>query len=512
MLEPVIGLEIHVQLKTKSKMFCGCSVHETNVAPNTNICPICTGHPGTLPVPNAQAIRFSIRMGLALNCSVTEHSKFDRKNYFYPDLPKAYQISQYDLPIVKEGHVDIEIPGGEIRTKARIGITRAHLEEDAAKSFHDDSGKTFVDYNRGGTPLLEIVTEPDFRSPQEAKIFLQELRLIARYLGVSDADMEKGHLRCDANISLRETDKEGNIVGPKFHPKTEIKNINSFRHVERALEYEIRRQTKLWEAGSPPAQSTTRGWNDAKQVTEDQRTKEEAADYRYFPEPDIPTLELKELADELRGTLPELPTARRERFVSEYTLKPEDAKQLCEDVSLANFTEQVFSELFAWLDSLPDLDDSQAEEWAKEKKKLGKLVAGWLLSKLGGLLAERHLDWEALTGTQKKITAENFAEFITLLTTNKLSTNNGLLVLKEMLDTGGDPSQIIEEKQLERVEDAGALVTMVDQVIAKHPEEVTRFKAGKQELLQFFVGQIMKASNGSADAAATRDLLLKKLK
>ncbi len=523
MLEPVIGLEIHIQLKTKSKMFCGCSAYETSSAPNTNICPICTGQPGTLPVPNAQAIRFGILLGLALNCEITPHSKFDRKNYFYPDLPKAYQISQYDLPIAHNGHLHVEIPGGKVRTEAKIGITRAHLEEDAAKSFHDASGKTFVDFNRCGTPLVETVTEPDFRSPQEAKAFLQELRLIARTLGISDADMEKGHLRCDANISLRERDKDGQIVGTKFHPKTEVKNLNSFRHVERALEYEIRRQTKLWEAGSPPAESTTRGWNDAKQVTEDQRSKEEAADYRYFPEPDVPTLELRDLADELRGKLSELPAARRARMAEEYFLKPEDARQLCEDPALADFAEKTFSELFAWLNSLPELDGAQEKQWETEKKRLAKLVSSWLLNKLAGLLIERGLDWRLMSGGAArlpvgqgsgfagKITPENFAEFLTLITTGKLSSANGLLVLNAMLDTGIDPSQVMEEKRLGKMADAGALAEVVDRVIAGNPKEVERYKAGKKELLQFFIGMVMKETSGNADAAETRNILLVKL-
>ena len=384
MYEPVIGLEIHVQLKTKSKMFCGCSAHEVNAAPNTNVCPVCLGQPGVLPVPNEQAIRFGVLMGLALNCSIAEHSKFDRKNYFYPDLPKAYQISQYDLPIATTGVVQV----GE----RRIRITRAHLEEDAAKSFHGSDGKTYVDFNRGGTPLVEIVTEPDFASPQEAKTFLQELRLIARYLGVSDADMEKGHLRCDANISLRKRDKYGSVVGAEFNPKTEIKNLNSFRHVERALEYEIERQTRHWEEESVPvAVSTTRGWDEGRQRTVEQRSKEEAADYRYFPEPDIPALALAQMAEEIRHEIPELPAARRARFESEYALKPSDAKQICDDPALADFVERVFSELAAWFDATVE-GGVEGEAYEKQKAVLGRLVSGWLLSKLTGIMGERGID------------------------------------------------------------------------------------------------------------------------
>jgi aspartyl-tRNA(Asn)/glutamyl-tRNA(Gln) amidotransferase subunit B len=496
--EPVIGLEIHIQLKTRSKMFCGCPTHDSAVSPNTNVCPVCLGHPGTLPVPNEQAVRYGVLLGLALHCQIADHSKFDRKNYFYPDLPKAYQISQFDLPIAVKGYLDIEVPQGE-REKARIDITRAHLEEDAAKSFHSKDGNTFVDFNRGGTPLIEIVTEPDFRSPREAKIFLQELRLIARYLGISNADMEKGHLRCDANISLRQYDDEGNLIGSRFNPKTEVKNLNSFKHVERALEHEIQRQTKLWEAGTPPLTSTTRGWNDTKGITEDQRSKEEAADYRYFPEPDIPPLKLKELADELRSQIPELPAARRARFVNEYKLKPSDAAQICEDPALSEFVEYVFSELQAWLNALPDLDNPDE----KDATKLARTVSGWLLSKLGGLLSERHISVRTM-----KITPENFAEFITLIATRKLNNTNGLKVLNAMLDDGSDPSHIMEDQQLGKMNDEGIMSDLVSRIIENHPAEVTRYQAGEKHLLKFFIGMVMKASEGTADAAMAKNLLL----
>ncbi len=507
MLEPVIGLEIHIQLKTKSKMFCGCAVHETAVSPNTNVCPICLGHPGTLPVPNEQAVRSAILIGLALNCSISGYSKFDRKNYFYPDLPKGYQISQFDLPIAKDGYLDIHIPTGPIRQQARIGITRAHLEEDAAKNLHNPSGKTYVDFNRAGTPLVEIVTEPDFRSPQEAKNFLQELRLIARYLKVSDADMEKGHLRCDANISLREVDDDGNVIGPRFHPKTEIKNINSFKHVERALEYEIKRQTELWKNGSPPAEETTRGWNDRKGVTEEQRTKEGAQDYRYFPEPDIPPLALKEMEEDLIGELPELPAAKRARFVSEYKLKHEHARQICEDPALADFVEHVFSEMEAWLDSLPELDGAQEEQWEKERVKLGKLVASWVLTKLAGLLAERNIDIRIM-----KINPENFAEFLQLLATKKLNASAGLEVLNAMLDDGSDPSHIMEERQLGRMDDATELADIVSRVLESHPAELLRYQNGEEQLCKFFIGQIMKETQGTADPGLAANILKVKLK
>lgn len=504
--ETVIGLEIHIQLKTKTKMFCGCSTHDSATAPNAHICPICLGHPGVLPVVNESAVRSGVFVGLALNCTIAEHSKFDRKNYFYPDLPKSYQISQFDQPIAENGFVDIVIPTGE-RTTARIGITRAHLEEDAAKNIHAAGSASYVDFNRGGTPLIEIVTEPDFRSPQEAKIFLQELRLIARYLGISDADMEKGHLRCDANISLRPIDEQGGIIGPRFHPKTEIKNLNSFKHVEKALEYEIKRQTKLWEAENPPSTSTTRGWNDEKNQTEEQRSKEDAADYRYFPEPDIPPLNLKQLAEELKTQLPELPAAKRQRFEQEYSLKPSAARQICEDPWMADFVEHVFSELHAWLIALPELNQTDETILNHEKEKLGKLVAGWLLSKLMGILIERKIDIRIM-----KITPENFAEFISLIATRKLNNTAGLKVLNMMLDDGNDPTHIMEEQQLGRMDDEGTLAEIVSQVIENHPAELARYQSGEEQLLKFFIGMVMKASEGTADAAMAKNMLMVKLK
>lgn len=499
-LESVIGLEIHIQLKTVSKMFCACPTHQSAAAPNKNICPVCMAHPGALPVPNEQAVSWAVLAGLALNGTIATDSKFDRKNYFYPDLPKGYQISQFDLPIMEEGYLDIEVSGGE-RETIRIGITRLHLEEDAAKNIHDaKSGKTYVDYNRGGTPLVEIVTEPDLRSPAEAKALLQELRLIARYLGISDADMEKGHLRCDANISLRKVGEN------KLHEKTEIKNLNSFKMVERALEYEIIRQSKLWEEGKIPKVPTTRGWDDSKQVTVEQRTKEDSADYRYFPDPDLPMMNLSELTQAAEKHLPEMPRERRLRFVSEYLLSNTDAKQICDNPALADYTENVFSELDAWLKSQPDLTDGADEMIAKHQKKLAKLVAGWLLSKLGGIMKAQAIDIKVL-----KITPENFAEFITLLATGKLSSKNGMIVLEEMVASGADPSHIMEDKKLGKLEDEDTIAEAAERVIKNHPAEVARYKAGKTELMQFFIGMLMKETEGNADPGLTKNVLAVKL-
>ncbi|MBI2098991.1 Asp-tRNA(Asn)/Glu-tRNA(Gln) amidotransferase subunit GatB [Candidatus Uhrbacteria bacterium] len=500
--ESIIGLEIHVQLKTKSKMFCGCDNSGENLPPNTVICPICLGHPGTLPVINNQALRFGVLAGLALNCQIPDSSKFDRKNYFYPDLPKGYQISQYDEPVAINGFLNIEIPAKKNeRTSARIGITRLHLEEDAAKLLHSADKKTsLVDYNRAGTPLAEIVTEPDMRSPLEAKSFLQELRLMMRYLAVSDADMEKGHLRCDANISLRP------LGETKLYPKTEIKNINSFRAVERALEYEIMRQTKLWEEGAPQEATTTRGWDDSRQITVLQRTKEEAHDYRYFPEPDLPPLELSEMSSRLSRELPELPAQKRERFKNEYFFSSEDARTVSEDLELSNYAEKVISELKEWLSTLPEIEGSGEEVWQKEGKKLAKLVSGWLLSKLGGLLGADGTEIKDI-----KITPENFAEFITMIYANKISSSAAQTVLEEMLKTGAEPEEIIEDKGLGQVSGDEELIPVVERVLAHHPEQVAEYKAGKIQVIQFLKGVVMKETHGTANPQVAEKLLKDRL-
>lgn len=493
LLQPVIGLETHVQLKTKTKMFCGCSAHSETAAPNTNVCPVCMGHPGTLPLPNEQAIRFAVLLGLALNGKITPHSKFDRKNYFYPDLPKAYQISQFDLPIMTEGSVHLDdIPGEEPVT---IRLERMHLEEDAAKNIHGEGGKTFVDFNRGGTPLCEIVTAPVFQNAAQAKAYVHELRLLVRTLGISDGDLERGHMRCDVNISLREVDKDGVPVSSQLSPKTEIKNINSFRHIERAIAYEIKRQTALWEAGKPPDKTFTRGWNDVKQVTEEQRAKEDSADYRYFPEPDIPPLELTSLAKEIKPRMPELPAAKRARLKNEYGFKAEDVRMIMEDPALTDFAEKALSELGAWLEARPDVSPDQMPE---ARAKLTKTFSGWLLSKLMGLLEERKIDIRTM-----KLTPEDFAEFVSLVADSKLTGPKGLEVLGKMLDDGSDPSHVMEELGATRMDDMAALESIVNTVIEANPKEVERYKAGDSKLIQFFVGQVMKISKGNADPSKT---------
>ncbi|MFZ2681527.1 MAG: Asp-tRNA(Asn)/Glu-tRNA(Gln) amidotransferase subunit GatB [Patescibacteria group bacterium] len=492
-LQPVIGLETHVQLKTKTKMFCGCSAHSEHLPPNTNVCPVCMGHPGTLPLPNQQAVHWAVLLGLALNGQITPHSKFDRKNYFYPDLPKAYQISQFDLPIMTEGEVELDdIPGEAPKT---IRLERMHLEEDAAKNIHGADGKTYVDFNRGGTPLCEIVTAPVFENAAQAKAYVQELRLLVRMLGISDGDLERGHMRCDVNISLREVDDKGMPLSPVLSPKTEIKNINSFRAIERAIAYEVKRQTELWEAGNPPDKTFTRGWNDTKQITEEQRAKEDSADYRYFPDPDIPPLELASIAKDLKPRMPELPTAKRHRLKQEYGFKTEDIRMIMEDPALADFAERALSELGAWIIAKPEIT---ADQMPEARQKLTKTFSGWLLTKLMGLLEERKSDIRTM-----KLSPENFAEFVSLIADNKLTGPKGLEVLGKMLDDGSDPSHVMEELGATRMDDMSALEAIVKTVIQENPKEADRYKAGDTKLIQFFVGQVMKASKGNADPSNT---------
>lgn len=521
---PVIGLEIHIQLKTKSKMFCSCNNAGENLPPNTTICPICTGQPGSLPAPNLQALKWAVKTALALHCQINETTKFDRKHYFYPDLPKGYQISQYDLPIGEKGFLEIEtkVDDQKILTllekeihktnkkneriptviNKKINIIRLHLEEDAAKNLHSENS-TLVDYNRCGTPLAEIVTAPDFSTPAEAKNFLQELQILVRYLDISYADMEKGHLRCDANISLRP------VGDAKFYPKTEIKNLNSFKAVERSLEYEIQRQRRLWEEGRAPEASSTRGWNEAKQITEEQRAKEEAHDYRYFPEPDIPPINLKEIAKKMKEELPEFPAAKRQRFLDEFALSLADVNILISDPDWAAFTENVFAEAWTWLVSLPEIESEGTEEeiMKKNRAKLARLIGGWLTSKLMGLMAENKINIKSL-----KITPENFAEFIGLIYTNKINSANAQILLAKMLEAGEDPSQIMEEKKLGQVNDANLIAKAADEVIRMNPDQIRQYKAGKIPVIQFLVGKMMKETRGQIDPKTAREILEKKLK
>ena len=493
--EVIIGLEIHVQLKTKSKMFCSCPNNSDAKEPNINICPVCLGHPGTLPVPNQEAIRWTVKTGLALHCQIPKHSKFDRKNYFYPDLPKGYQISQLDEPLCQGGY--LEVKNGEKISK--VQLERIHLEEDAGKLIHPEGvNYSLVDFNRAGTPLMEIVTKPDIKSPAQARLFLQELRKILRYLEVSDADMEKGHLRCDANISLREKG------ATKKNPKTEIKNMNSFRSVERALNYEIERQRELWESGEGIKIETTRSFREEQGITEEMRSKEEAADYRYFPEPDIPPVKLTEPEiAEIKTEVPELPTDKIGRFRDEYFISEKEAIALTEEKETANYFEQVMTELEEWVRSLA----TEKKIGSAEKKELNKLALNWILSKLF-----KHLREDGLSITQLKITPENFAELIAMIYEQKINSSAAQIVLAELYKRGGDPSQIVEEKNLAQVSGENELQAVVDKVIKENPEAIADYKKGKKNAVQFLVGRIMAETKGKANPGVARKVIEETLK
>ena len=492
-----IGLEIHVQLKTKSKMFCRCSNDGENQPPNTTVCPVCMGHPGTLPVMNEEAIRWGVKTSRALNCTINEISKFDRKNYFYPDLPKGYQISQYDKPIGIKGYVYIVIPDGKIRKEARIGITRLHMEEDAAKLLHaPGSGASLVDFNRSSTPLMEIVTEPDFVDPMEAKIFLQDLRLLARYLNVSHADMEKGHMRCDANVSINVTGDDGIVTQS---PISEIKNLNSFRSVERALEYEGNRLYEEWMANGEVRNRTykiTVGWDDAKQETILQRWKEEAHDYRYFPEPDLPPLHFtNEYITQAESEIPELPNQKRERFGRDFGIAPEDARILIDDKETASFFENSASELDEWLCSMDSCDDAF-------KAKTYKLLAGWVINKLTNLLATREAPIE-----KSLVTPADMAKFVALISEDKINSTTAQKVLEAMVERGVDPLTMIQEEGLEQIQDTGLIESACRKALDNNPDAVANFKNGKQNALMFLVGQVMRDLKGQGNPEAVKQQL-----
>jgi aspartyl-tRNA(Asn)/glutamyl-tRNA(Gln) amidotransferase subunit B len=507
---PIIGLEVHVQLKTKTKMFCGCANVDDGVPPNTAICQVCTGQPGALPALNEKAIELGIKTGLALGCTIPDTSVFDRKNYFYPDLPKGYQISQFHLPGAVNGKLELEIPNGKPpRDRIVIGITRAHLEEDAAKNHHmageANDHATYVDFNRAGTPLLEIVSEPDIRSAQEAKAYLQELRGVLRAVGASDADMEKGQMRCDANVSLLEIDENNFPTQSGYNPKIEIKNLNSFRAVERAITYEIERQTKMYESGLVPT-GATRGWDENKGETFEQRTKETFADYRYFPEPDLPPQDLINLRETLKHRMPELPNASRERLMNEWGFSKADATFLVGNEGWAEYAEHVMGELGGWLEASDDQIVSGGTLLAEKKKAFAKLAGGWLTSKLAGLLTERNL-----TIKEVNIEAEDFAEFLHLIYKGEINSSNAQKLLQFMLETGDDPSHLMEKHDLGQNMDTGALEELVKQIVANSPDQVAQVKAGKVGVLKWFVGAIMKATEGKANPATAEELVKKEI-
>lgn len=483
---PVIGMEVHAELKTASKMFCDCKngLGEEK-EPNLHICPVCSGQPGTLPYPNKQAIEFVQLAGLALNCELNLQSKFDRKNYFYPDLPKGYQISQYDQPFCEKGYLEIN--------GKKIGITRIHLEEDTGKLIHPTgTDYTLVDLNRAGVPLMELVTEPDIETGEEARIFCQKLRQIFRYLKISDADMEKGNMRCEVNISLYKKGEE-KLSGTKV----EIKNINSFKFVEKAINYEIERQTKLLEKGEKVVQET-RGWNSNRNATVSQREKESAHDYRYFPEPDIPPFEFTpEYIEELRRKLPELPEAKTRRFKKEFNLPEKDIEILTSEKDLADYFEEVVSEL---------KEKVCSGETCLPKEKIIKTAANYIITELRKHLVEHG---ENIRGI--KITPENYAEFIGFVASGKINSSAAQTVLREMYRNGSDPSQVIEAKNLMQMEDDGELENVIKVVIDKNQKSAEDYKKGKKNALQFLIGQVMLATKGKANPKTAEKILKNKL-
>ena len=488
---PVIGMEIHVELKTKSKMFCdsknGLGLEKE---PNVNICPVCTGQPGTLPVANEEAIKFVQKAGLALHCEIAKVSKFDRKNYFYPDLPKGYQISQYDQPFCEHGSLEIRNPKSEIR---KIGITRIHLEEDTGKLIHPSGADyTLVDFNRAGVPLMELVTEPDIETGAEARLFCQKLQQICRYLEISDADMEKGHMRCEANISLYGKG-EDRLSGTKV----EVKNINSFKFVEKAIDAEIKRQTGVLEEGKKVVQET-RGWDEGRGETVSQRVKEAVHDYRYFPEPDIPPLKFDDdYIEGLRQSLPELPEAKKQRFIAEYGVSGENVDVIMSDKKLAEYFEQVVSEIKEKLD---------CKEFRVGEDKCLKLAANYMVSEL-----QKHLVKNGHKIEGVKITPENYAELIAFVAEEKINSSAAQMVLEEMYHTGGDPSQIIEAKGLLQVSNEGVLEEVVQKMLNANLQSVEDYKKGKQNAFQFLVGQTMKETKGKANPKIVVEILKQKL-
>ena len=497
MYKPTIGLEIHVELKTKSKMFCSCPNNFEEQKPNINVCPICLGHPGTLPVINKEAIHKLIKIGLALNCQIPEHSKFDRKHYFYPDLPKGYQVSQFDLPLCKDGYLEIfgkqeSDPKKELEKKIRIN--RVHMEEDTGRLIHTKgTDYSLVDCNRAGVPLMELVTEPDMNSAKQAQKFAKELQLMLRYLNISNADMEKGQMRVEVNISLS---KEGEPLGTKV----EIKNLNSFRAVEGSIAYEIKRQTNLLEAGEKIVQET-RGWVDDKKITASQRIKEESHDYRYFPEPDLPALRFsKKEIEEIRTEISELPQERHRRFLLEYNLSDKEAEILVNNKELGNYFEKTASELLNWI----NLEEEKSKIDTEDQLKLSRLCLNYMLSDLQSLIKN-----SSLSANELLISPENFAEFIILIYQGEISSKIAKALLPEMFKTGADPSHIIKEKELIQVTDESEIEGIIQTVLTENSKAAIDFQDGKENALKFLIGQVMARSKGKAAPDIVEKILRK---
>ncbi len=467
--ETVIGIEVHTELSTNTKIFCDCTT-KFGGEENTHCCPICTGMPGVLPVLNKKVVDYAIKAGLATNCNITPFGKQDRKNYFYPDLPKAYQVSQYDLPICQNGYIDIEVEG----EKKRIGITRIHIEEDAGKLMHDEWGMgSLVDYNRCGVPLIEIVTEPDMRSPEEAKAFLEALKAILQYIDVSDCKMQEGSLRCDVNLSIRPIGQE------EFGTRTEMKNINSFKAAVRAMEYEAKRQADLIASGEK-VQQETRRWDDVKGIGYAMRSKEEAHDYRYFPEPDLVPIVIDEAwIKDIRKTLPELPNARKQRYISEYKLPEYDAEVLTSSRTLAEFFDACIAQ------------GAQA-----------KTVSNWLMGDLMRILNDKEMEPEEIP-----FPAQYIAKLLSLIEKGTISGSIAKKVLDTMFVENKDPEQIVKEKGLVQISDASQLTQIVQRVLDNNPKSVEDYKSGKKQAVGFLVGQVMKQTKGKANPQMVNQLL-----
>jgi len=468
--EAVIGLEVHAQLKTKSKIFCNCTT-EFGASPNKHTCPVCLGMPGTLPVLNKKVVEFAMRMALATQCKIAQESRFARKNYFYPDLPKGYQISQYELPIAEHGQIQIELSDGQTK---KIGLTRIHMEEDAGKLVHDPLRPiSQVDYNRTGVPLIEIVSEPDMRTPQEASAYLKKLHALVRYTDTCDGNMEEGSFRCDANVSIRPKGEK------ELGTRTELKNMNSFRNVEKAIQYEIDRQIALVEQGKKVVQET-RLFDVNKGKTYSMRGKEEAHDYRYFPDPDlIPLVIDKQWVERIQNALPELPDARKNRFITDFKLSEYDASVLTADRDLADYFESCLSHL-----------------------KQPKMVANWVMSTLLGLLHA-----QSLTIDQSPISAENLAQLLQLVHDDVISGKIAKTVFEEMAKSGKTAKAIIEKRGLVQVSDENELRPLIQRIIEKHPKETDSYQKGKTKLMGFFVGQVMKSTGGKANPKKVNALL-----
>ncbi len=472
--ETVIGLEVHAQLSTNTKMFCSCAT-EFGQDPNLNTCPVCLGLPGALPAINEVAVKYAILLGLATNCSIRKDSQFARKNYFYPDLPKAYQTSQFDRPICENGWIDIDVDG----ERKRIGITRIHLEEDAGKLVHegDDPSASYVDLNRAGTPLVEIVSEPDIRSAAEAKAYMEKIHSIVTYLGISNGNMEKGNLRCDANVSIRPFEQS------EFGTRTETKNLNSFRNVQAAIEFEIQRQTEMRFEGEKIIQQT-RLWNADKKTSKAMRSKEDSDDYRYFPCPDLPVAYIDDtIIEALKSELPELPDEKQERFQKNYGLTEKEASILVTDRDMSVFFEDVVNK---GIDAKP--------------------AANWMLGDFSRLLNENKTEIG-----QCLVTPEQLAEMIELIQNGTISGKIAKTVFEEMFESGKSADVVVEEKGLKQVSDAGAIEGLCKQVLDSNPSQVEEFKSGKQKVLGFFVGLVMKQSKGKANPQMVNQMLKKLL-